>query len=121
MLPYLKEIGVTVKIQQMEGAAMVERNKKGEFQTFIWSMGSGPDILGNAETLPLGDQPGRRQLRQLQEAGVRQVLNQGAAERDPAKQIEFMKQANNLLFETRPPGSSTTTRRSWLSIHGSRA
>ena len=46
MLPYLKEIGITLKIQQMEGAAMVERIKNGEFQTFIWSMGSGPDILG---------------------------------------------------------------------------
>jgi peptide/nickel transport system substrate-binding protein len=102
MLPYLKEIGVTLKIQQMEGAAMVERNKNGEFQTFIWSMGSGPDILGtlkrfHSETSRAGGNYGNYKKPEFDK-----LLNQAAAEREPAKQIEFMKQANNLLFEDPP-------------------
>jgi peptide/nickel transport system substrate-binding protein len=102
MLPYLKEIGVTLKIQQMEGAAMVERNKNGEFQTFIWSMGSGPDILGtlkrfHSETSRVGGNYGN-----YKKPAFDKLLDQAAAEREPAKQIEFMKQANNLLFEDPP-------------------
>ena len=42
-LPYLKKLGITLKIQQMEGAAMAERVRQADFQMFIWSLDSGPD------------------------------------------------------------------------------
>ena len=81
---------------------MVERNKKGEFQTFIWSMTSGPDILGtlkrfHSETSQVGGNFGNYRKPEFDK-----LLDQAAAERDPAKQIEFMKQANNYLFDDPP-------------------
>jgi peptide/nickel transport system substrate-binding protein len=102
MLPFLKEIGITLKIQQMEGAAMVERNKKGEFQTFIWSMGSGPDIIGvlkrfHSETSQAGGNYGNYKKPEYDK-----LMDKAVAERDPAKQIELLKQANNYLFDDPP-------------------
>jgi peptide/nickel transport system substrate-binding protein len=102
MLPFLKEIGVTLKIQQMEGAAMVERNKKGEFQTFIWSMGSGPDIIGvlkrfHSETSQAGGNYGNYKKPEYDK-----LMDKAVAERDPAKQIEFLKQANTYLLDDPP-------------------
>jgi peptide/nickel transport system substrate-binding protein len=41
IMPFLKQINVTVKPQQLEGAALAERVRKMDFQAFIWSLSSG--------------------------------------------------------------------------------
>jgi peptide/nickel transport system substrate-binding protein len=102
MLPFLKEVGITLKIQQMEGAAMVERNKNGEFQTFIWSMGSGPDILSTLKRFHSENTRAGGNYGNYKNPEFDKLLEQAAAERDPAKQIALFKKANNLLFEDPP-------------------
>ena len=61
-MPYLKKVGINIKIQQMEGAAMAERIRKGEFQMFIWSLTSGPRSFGDHEPLEGRCVHGGRQL-----------------------------------------------------------
>jgi peptide/nickel transport system substrate-binding protein len=102
MLPFLKEIGITLKIQQMEGAAMVERLKNGEFQTFIWSMGSGPDILGTLKRFSAENTRAGGNYFNYKNPEFDNLLNQAAAERDPAKKLDLFKKANNLLFDDPP-------------------
>jgi peptide/nickel transport system substrate-binding protein len=102
MLPFLKEIGVTIKIQQMEGAAMVERNKNGEFQTFIWSMGSGPDTLTTLKRFHSENTRAGGNYFNYKNPEFDKLLDQAAAERDPAKQLDLFKKANNLLFDDPP-------------------
>ena len=102
MLPYLKEIGITLKIQQMEGAAMVERLKQGEFQTFIWSMGSGPDILGTLNRFTSENTRAGGNYCDYKSPEFDQLLKQAAAERDQAKKLGLFKKANNLLFDDPP-------------------
>jgi peptide/nickel transport system substrate-binding protein len=102
MLPYLKEVGITLKIQQMEGAAMVERNKNGEFQTFIWSIGSGPDILGTLKRFHSENTRAGGNYFNYKNPEFDKLLDRAAAERDSAKQLDVLKQANNLLFEDTP-------------------
>jgi len=41
VMPFLKRISVTVKPQQLEGAALADRVRKMDFQAFIWSLSSG--------------------------------------------------------------------------------
>jgi peptide/nickel transport system substrate-binding protein len=41
IMPFLKRINVTVKPQQLEGAALADRVRKMDFQAFIWSLSSG--------------------------------------------------------------------------------
>ena len=41
ILPFLKQINVMVKPQQLEGAALADRVRKMDYQAFIWSLGSG--------------------------------------------------------------------------------
>jgi peptide/nickel transport system substrate-binding protein len=65
-------------------------------------MGSGPDILGtlkrfHSETSRVGGNYGN-----YKKPAFDKLLDQAAAEREPVKQIESMKQANNLLFEDPP-------------------
>jgi peptide/nickel transport system substrate-binding protein len=102
MIPYLKEIGITMKIQQMEGAAMAERNKNGEFQTYIWSLGSGPDSLQqlkrwSSENTQAGGNYGKYKNPEFDK-----LLAQAAAERDQAKQIELLKKADAVLYDDPP-------------------
>ncbi len=41
IMPFLKRINVTVKPQQLEGAALADRVRRMDFQAFIWSLSSG--------------------------------------------------------------------------------
>jgi len=91
-----------LKIQQMEGAAMVERNKNGEFQTFIWSMGSGPDTLTKLKRFHSENTRAGGNYFNYKNPEFDKLLDQAAAERDPAKQLDLFKKANNLLFDDPP-------------------
>jgi peptide/nickel transport system substrate-binding protein len=116
MLPFLKEIGITLKIQQMEGAAMVERNKNGDFQTFIWSMGSGPDTLGTLNRFSSQNTRAGGNYGNYKNPEFDKLLAQAAAERDPVKQTEVFKKANNLLFED-PPAWFFNYNKAVLALH----
>jgi peptide/nickel transport system substrate-binding protein len=41
IMPFLKRINITVKPQQLEGAALADRVRRMDFQAFIWSLSSG--------------------------------------------------------------------------------
>jgi peptide/nickel transport system substrate-binding protein len=102
MMPFLKKIGITLKIQQMEGAAMAERIRQGEFQMFIWSLTSGPDPLEAMQrwkgdlSMSGGNYVG------FKNAAYDKHLEAAAATTDPAKRIAEIKKACAIFSEEAP-------------------
>lgn len=101
-LPYLKKVGIILKIQQMEGAAMAEHIRKGDYQMFIWSLTSGPDPLESLErfksdvTMEGGNYVG------YNNAEFDKHLTAAAESKDPAAKIESIKKAEKVFVEDAP-------------------
>ena len=121
MIPFLKKINITLVVQQMEGAAMAERIRQGDFQTYIWSLGTGPDPLATLE---------RWKSENQQSAGNYVKYNNPNTTSCSIwqRRKEILKNRRNcsktpkpFLWKMRPYGSSTTTRPSWRTIPGSTA
>ena len=101
-LPYLKKIGVTLKIQQMEGAAMAERIRKGEYQMFIWSLDSGPDPLEVLGRFKSDTPQASGNYVKYTNPEFDKYLNQAAASRDPAEKIANIQEAEKIFVEDAP-------------------
>jgi peptide/nickel transport system substrate-binding protein len=102
IMPYLKKINITVKPQLMEGAALAARAKAGDFQALIWSLDSGPDPVVTME---------RWQSKNLRSSGnyadyknpeYDKLVDMAAAERDPAKRMDLVRQADALFCDDAP-------------------
>lgn len=101
-MPYLKKIGIELKIQQMEGAAMAERVRNGNFQMFIWSLDSGPDPLEAMQRWKSDNPQAASNYVKYANPEYDKLLNQAAKLRDEGKKIELLKQAEALLVEDAP-------------------
>ena len=102
MMPFLKEINVTLKVQQMEGAAMAERLRQGDYQTFIWSLGTGPDPLATLERWKSDNQQSAGNYVKYNNPEFDKMLDMAAAERDPVKNKEYLQKAEALFVEDAP-------------------
>ena len=101
-MPFLKKIGITLKIQQMEGAAMAERIRTGDFQMYIWSLGTTSDPLVALERFKSNNPQAAGNYVSFNNPAYDQLLDQAAAERDQAKKMELIMQANALFTEEAP-------------------
>jgi len=101
-LPYLKKIGIELNIQQMEGAAMSERIRKGEFQMYIWSIGSGSNPLAALERWKSNNPQAAGNYFLYNNPEYDKLLDQAAKERDPKKQMESVMKANAIFTEDAP-------------------
>ena len=108
-MPMLKRINITLKIQQLEGAALVDRLQKGEFDMFSYSMGTGPDPY-QALARWKSDMPRIANYMNYKNPAYDKVLEQAAAERNEAKKVALLQQADGFCSRTRRSCSSTTTR-----------
>ncbi|MEW6261760.1 MAG: ABC transporter substrate-binding protein [Thermodesulfobacteriota bacterium] len=103
MMPFLKEIGITLKVQQMETVALAERAKAGEFQTFIWSLQTGPDPLGTLKRWSSEENTrAGGNFVNYNNPEYNKLIKQAAAERNPDKQIALLKKADALFLEDAP-------------------
>jgi len=83
-MPMLKKINITLKIQQMEGATLVDRLQKGEFDMFSYSMGTGPDPY-QALARWKSDMPRIANYMNYRNPAFDKVMEQAAAERNEVK------------------------------------
>jgi len=97
-MPMLKRINITLKIQQLEGAALVDRLQKGEFDMFSYSMGTGPDPY-QALARWKSDMPRIANYMNYKNPAYDKVLEQAAAERNEAKKVALLQQADGILLE----------------------
>jgi peptide/nickel transport system substrate-binding protein len=101
-MPYLKKIGITLKIQQLEGAAFAERLRKGDYQMYIWSITSGPNLLSAMERWSSKTPQAAGNYIAYNNPEYDAVVAKAAAERDSDKQMELFKQANAIMTEDAP-------------------
>ena len=101
-MPYLKKIGITLKIQQMEGAAMSERIRKADYQMFIWSLGSGPDPLEALTRWKSDFSPAAGNYVKYNNPEFDKFLDMAAATRDKEKKIGYINQAEEIFVEDAP-------------------
>jgi len=98
-MPFLKKININLNIQQMEGATLVDRLQKGEFDMFSYSMGTGPDPYQ-----PLARWKGdvsrtAGNYIDHKNPAYDKALEQAAAERNEAKRNALLQQADGILLE----------------------
>jgi peptide/nickel transport system substrate-binding protein len=101
-MPYLKKIGITLKIQQMEGAAMSERIRQMDYQMFIWSLDSGPDPLEVMVRWKSDITPPAGNYVKYNNPEFDKLLDMAAATRDKDQKIGYIKQAEEIFVEDAP-------------------
>jgi len=102
MLPYLKKIGINLKIQQLDGAAYAERVRKGEFQMYIWSIGSSSNPMMALERWKSNNPQAAGNYFLYNNAEYDRLLDQAAKERDEKKQVELVMKANAIFTDDAP-------------------
>ena len=101
-MPYLKKIGITLKIQQMEGAAMAERIRSADYQMFIWSLDSGPDPLEVMSRWKSDRSPAAGNYVKYNNPEFDKLLDMAAATRDKEKKLAYVRQAEDIFVEDAP-------------------
>ncbi|KIX10866.1 ABC transporter substrate-binding protein [Dethiosulfatarculus sandiegensis] len=101
-MPYLKKIGITLKIQQMEGAAMAERLRRGEYQMYIWSVGSGPDPLESLHRFHSNNAQAGGNFIAYNNPEFDKLLDKAAHTFDQKARIDLLKKADAVFVEDAP-------------------
>ena len=101
-MAYLKKVGITLKIQQMEGAAMAERVRKGEYQMFIWSLDSGPDPLEAIQRWKSTNPQAAGNYVKYNNPEFDKYIDKASATRDKAEKIKYIQEAEKILAEDAP-------------------
>ena len=102
VMPFLKKINITLKIQQMEGVAMVSRIQQGDFDLFSWSLPSGPDPLQALSRWKGDTVRTAGNFVTYKNPAYDKLLEQAAAERNEAKRIALLRQADGILLDDAP-------------------
>ena len=102
MMPYLKKINITVKPQQMEGAAMAARIRAGDMQAFIWSLDSGPDPLTALRRWHSENPRTAGNYVAYNNPEFDKLLDAAAKERDVDKKMELLKKADGIFLDDAP-------------------
>ena len=101
-MAYLKKVGITLKIQQMEGAAMAERVRNGEYQMFIWSLDSGPDPLEALQRWKSTNPQAAGNYVKYNNPEFDKYIDMASATRDKAEKIKNLQEAEKIMAEDAP-------------------
>lgn len=103
LIPFLKAVNVTINIQQVEGATLAQKvlNEQ-DWDAFIWSLDSGPDPLQALSRFHSDNPQSGGNFIRYNNPEFDQLLDAAAQERNEAKKIELIQQANALFTEDAP-------------------
>lgn len=102
MLPMLKKVGITVKPKPVESSALGDAVTSNNFQAFIWSNQSGPDPLNALRCFWSKTAQSACNYTSFSNAEFDKLYEAAQQERDPAKQTDLLRQANNLVQDEAP-------------------
>ena len=104
IMPFLKAINITVKPQQLEGAALAPRLQKLDYQAFIWSVGSGAggDSLQALARWESTNPPTAGNFVAYNNPEFDKLLEAARKERDIAKRNEILRKADALFRDDAP-------------------
>ncbi|MFV0474735.1 MAG: ABC transporter substrate-binding protein [Pikeienuella sp.] len=102
ILPMLQQVGITVRPRPVESGALASHITSGDFQAYIWSNTSGPDPLSAMRCFYSKTPQSACNYTAFSNAEFDKVFEAAEAERDPAKQLDLLRQANNIVQEEAP-------------------
>jgi len=104
IMPFLKQINITVKPQQLEGAALSDRIRKLEYQAYIWSLssGAGGDPLQALQRWYSKNPATAGNFVEYKNPEFDKLLDAASQERDMAKRLDYLRKADALFLEDAP-------------------
>ena len=102
IIPMLAQVGVRVRPRPVESAVHSELITKGEFQAYIWSNATGPDPISALQCFHSQTPRTACNYTGFNNPEFDKLFAAARAERDPAKQTDLLRQANNLLQQEAP-------------------
>jgi peptide/nickel transport system substrate-binding protein len=104
IMPFLKQINVTVKPQQLEGAALADRLRRMDYQAFIWSLssGAGGDPLQALNRWHSKNPSAAGNFVGYNNPEFDKLLDEAAKIRDASKRIELLRKADAIFREDAP-------------------
>ena len=104
IMPFLKQINVTVKPQQLEGAAHADRIRKMDCQSFIWSLssGAGGDPLQALNRWYSKNPATAGNFVAYNNPEFDKLLDAAGKIRDVSKRIELLRKADAIFREDAP-------------------
>ena len=102
MIPYLDKVGIKVKPKLVEVTLLTDILLKGDFQAIISSSQTGPDSLAQLRCFYSKTPRSACNYVDFKNPTFDKLLDEAAQTSDPAKYVDLLRQANNLLYEEAP-------------------
>lgn len=104
LMPFLKQINVTVKPQQLEGAALAPRMQKLDYEAFIWSLssGAGGDSLQALARFESTNPPTAGNTIAYNNPEFDKLLDAARKERDLNRRNDILRKADALFRDDAP-------------------
>ncbi|AHK46625.1 oligopeptide ABC transporter, periplasmic oligopeptide-binding protein (plasmid) [Ensifer adhaerens OV14] len=102
ILPMLKKVGITVKPKPVESSALGDAVPAGNFTAYIWSIPSGPDPLNALRCFLSTTSRSACNYSSYANPEFDKLFRAAEQERDPAKQNDLLREANNLVQDDAP-------------------
>jgi peptide/nickel transport system substrate-binding protein len=104
LMPFLRAINITVKPQQVEGAALAPRLQKLDYQAFIWSVssGAGGDSLQALARWESKNPPTAGNFVTYNSPEFDKLLEAARKERDIAKRNDILREADAIFKDDAP-------------------
>ncbi|MFC5387326.1 ABC transporter substrate-binding protein [Aquamicrobium segne] len=102
IIPMLARVGVEVSAEPVESAVLSDKILSDNFEAFIWSNSSGPDPLKFLTCFHSATPQSACNYVKFSNADFDKLIEEAGDETDAQKQIDLLKQANNLLQEEAP-------------------
>lgn len=102
IIPMLQQVGIKVRPRPVESGALSSHITSGDFEAYIWSNTSGPDPLSALRCFHSKTLQSACNYTKFSNPEFDKLFEAAEAERDPARQIDLLRQANNLLTDQAP-------------------
>ena len=102
VIPMLAKVGIKAKPKLVEVTVQTDILLKGEFQALISSSLTGPDSLAQLKCFHSKTPRTACNTFGFNNAALDKLVDEAGQTTDPAKRIELLRQANNLIFEEAP-------------------
>lgn len=102
IMPFLKQINLTVKPQQVEGAILTDRVRRMDYQAFIWSLTSGPDPLSAMRRWHSQNSSHAGNYVAYSNPEFDKLVDAASQERDAAKRMNLLKKADAIFRQDGP-------------------
>jgi len=102
VIPMLEKVGIKPKIRPVEGTVLAETVRKGDFQAYIWSLGTGPDPMTVLMCFHSKTPQSACNYTLFNNPEVDRLLDEANDTTDASVRLANLKKVNAIVFEEAP-------------------